>query len=290
MRQAFVDLTTRRLVESPRLALVLADIGEARFQEALAACPERVFNVGIREALAVGAAAGLALEGYQPLVHTYAPFLVERAFEQIKLDLVHQDVSAVLVSIGAAYDASVEGRTHQCPADVALMASLGLHVEVPGHPKEVEASMDRAIRSGRAAYVRLSEQSNLEPLPAPLTVVRRGQRGTVLVLGPLLDPTLRAARALDLGVVYSPTAYPLPEDLPAALGLGPLAVVEPALEGSSLPALAERLGPRAILAVGVGRRELRRYGTPAQHAAAHGLDARGLHARLSGLRDSEGQA
>ena len=80
--------------------------------------------MGIREQLMTGVAGGLALTGLRPFVHSYAPFVIDRAYEQIKLDLGHQDAGAVLVSIGGSYDAAAEGYTHQSPGDVALLDTL----------------------------------------------------------------------------------------------------------------------------------------------------------------------
>jgi transketolase len=109
MRQTFVDTTTALLDEDPRTAVVLADISADAFAPARRRHPDRVLNVGIREQLMTGVAGGLALTGLRPYVHSYAPFVIDRAYEQIKLDLGHQDSGAVLVSIGASYDAAAEG-------------------------------------------------------------------------------------------------------------------------------------------------------------------------------------
>src|SRR5918911_211049 len=110
MRQRFYDVAARALDEDPRVAIVLAEIGASELPR-----HPRVFNVGIREQLMIGVAAGLALEGLRPVVHSYTPFLVERPYEQLKLDLAHQDVGAILVSTGASYDAAHAGRTHEAP-------------------------------------------------------------------------------------------------------------------------------------------------------------------------------
>jgi transketolase len=130
MRARFYRAAADALDRDERVALVLADIGVSELPR-----HPRVFNVGIREQLMIGVAAGLAMEGYRPVAHSYTPFLVERPYEQVKLDLGHQDVGAILVSTGASYDAARAGRTHQAPEDVALLAALpGWTIHVPGHP------------------------------------------------------------------------------------------------------------------------------------------------------------
>src|SRR5689334_25426824 len=125
MRDSFIRTTTALLDDDPRTALVLADISAAAFAPAAARHPDRVLNMGIREQLMVGVAGGLALAGLRPFVHSYATFAVDRAYEQLKLDLGHQGVGAVVVTVGASYDASAAGTTHHSPLDVALLDTLG---------------------------------------------------------------------------------------------------------------------------------------------------------------------
>ena len=289
MRERFTRLTSESLDDDPRLAVVLADIGVDRFEEsgALARHRARVINVGIREQLMVGVAAGLAQEGMRPVVHSYAPFLVERPFEQIKLDLGHQDAGAVLVSIGASFDASQEGRTHQAPGDVALLATVpGFAIHVPGHPDEAEELLRREYARDGRAYVRLSADTNAEPRPVEeLTVVREGPAGAPLILavGPALDPVLEAAADLAVTVAYASTVLPFPGGALRELATGSdIVIVEPYLAGTSAAALADALRdqPRRLLALGVPPLELRRYGTPDEHRRAYGLDADGIRRSL----------
>src|SRR3984885_4221999 len=220
MRERFTAVTTDLLAEQPRLAVVLADISADSFGPAATRHPDRVINVGIREQLLISVAGGLSLTGIRPIAHTFASFLVERPFEQIKLDLNHQgaEAGAVLVSSGASYDYSEYGRTHQSPGDVALLDTLpDWTVHVPGHPDEAERQIRAAARGNGLVYVRLSTEANTVPLdsslldgePGRLTMLRRGSRGTVLAVGPLADAVVDAPLGLDVTVLYAATIRPL---------------------------------------------------------------------------------
>lgn len=285
MRDRFASVATDLLDTNPRLAVVLADITVDSFGGALKRHPDRVINLGIREQLVISVAGGLALAGMRPIAHTFASFLVERPFEQIKLDLNHQGVGAVLVSAGASYDYSHGGRTHQSPGDVALLDTLpGWTVHVPGHPDEAERQLRAAAAADGLVYVRLSTQSTTVPLerePGLLSVLRTGADGTVIAVGPLADSVIEATLELDVTVLYAATVRPFDAaTLRETLRAPAVVLVEPYLAGTSVPAVASALSdiPHRVLGLGVGRDELRRYGEPEEHEAAHGLDPASLRA------------
>ncbi|MFI9749253.1 transketolase family protein [Streptomyces collinus] len=293
MRDRFAPVVSRLLDEDPRVAVVLAAIGTDGFAGAARRHPGRVVDVGIREQLLVGAAAGLALTGLRPVVHTFASFLVERPFEQVKLDLGHQDAGAVLVSAAASFDWPAGGYTHMAPGDVALLDTLDdWTVHVPGHPDEAETLLRHAVAAGDdKVYVRLSVQSNGRALPVDgerFRTVREGRSGVVVAVGPMLDAVLAATEGLDVTVLYATTVRPFDG---AALRWATetagtdVVLVEPYLAGTSTAAANDALAdvPHRVLGLGVGRRELRRYGQLEEHVAAHGLDARSLRERIGGF-------
>ncbi|MDT7469738.1 hypothetical protein RQM57_09575 [Citrobacter portucalensis] len=161
MRQRFAVVMSDLIRENDNIALVLADITAERFTNVLSDFPHRVINVGIREQLMIDIAGGLAMSGMRPFVHTFASFLIERPFEQIKIALNHQNIGAVLVSAGASYDLSVDGRTHQSPADVSLLSTLAdWKIIIPGNAEEAEFALRMAANDIGLFYIRLSTETN----------------------------------------------------------------------------------------------------------------------------------
>jgi transketolase len=285
MRAVFVDTVIESLATDSRVALVTADISSWSFDAVRAMYPDRVINVGIREQAMIGIAGGLALSGHRPVVHTYTPFLVERPFELIKISLGHQDVGAVLVSIGSSYDDLARGRTHQAPGDVALFDTLpGWTVHVPGHEDEVVPLLRDALSGDGRVYVRLSDKVHSEAVPVSngFTVLRRGGAGVVVAVGPVLDQVLAATSTVDATVLYASTIRPFDHaGLHAAVGAAApnVVLVEPYLRGTSAHEVAEALGdvPHRLRSLGVRRdQEVRAYGKTKDHDRLHGLDAASL--------------
>ncbi|MET1076169.1 MAG: transketolase [Umezawaea sp.] len=295
MREEFARTVTEVMATDPRVVVVLAEISRDVFPTT-----DRVINVGIREQAMVGVGGGLALSGLRPVVHTYAPFLVERPFEQIKLDFGHQDVGGVLVSVGASYDDPAWGRTHQAPGDVALFDTLpGWTVHVPGHPDEVAPLVRAALAADNRVYLRLSLRSNARAYPVAegFTAVREGRLGVVIAVGPVLDRVLEATADADVTVLYAATIRPFDAEglrrAVCAADRADVLLVEPYLEGTSAHLVSEALAdvPSRLRSLGVQREaELHAYGTAEDHDSAHDLDVLGISAAVRRMYNHGNQA
>lgn len=280
-RAQFGRTVTDVLDEDLSTMLVFAEISHRYFGDAIRRNPDRVVNVGIREQLLVNVGAGLALTGLRPIVHTFGTFLVERAFEQVKLGFGHQGVGGVLVGGGGSFDASAAGRTHQAPGDVALMDTLpDVSIHAPGTSAETDVVLRRAVAGAGLHYVRVVEQTNSESFAEPgLHVVRRGAGATVIALGPVLDEVLAATADQDVTVLYAHSVRPFDaRTFRHVLSVPDVVLVEPWLAGTSARVVSDALQdvPHRLLSLGTRRAELRHYGTPAEHQRAHGLDAPGI--------------
>ena len=278
------------MAADPRLAVVLADISVGYFEGAAARHPQRVISVGIMEQTAVSLAAGLALEGFVPVVHSIAPFVVERPFEQIKDDFCYQRLGGNFISTGASYDYGTDGMTHYGMGDVPILRTLpGMEIVVPGTAAEFDALFRERYADGAPTYYRLQDQGNATDRPVRfghLEVIRRGSAAVVVAVGPMLDRVLEATEGLDVGVAYCTTVAPFDgatlRTVAMEAGTRSIVLVEPYYEGALVPDVVltfEREAVR-IKAIGVPHCVLSRYGTAADHDRDLGLDAAGIRRRV----------
>ena len=97
MRRRFGHLITELAKKDDKIVLIVGDIGFGIFDEFRKNHPKKFFNLGICEQSIIGVASGMSLEGLKPWVYTITPFLIERPFEQIKLDIDQQRANVNLV-------------------------------------------------------------------------------------------------------------------------------------------------------------------------------------------------
>jgi len=109
MRKRFGEVISKLADENENIIVIVADIGYRVFDDFREKYPERFINMGICEQSIISVASGMALEGLEPWVYTITPFLIERPFEQIKLDIDHQNVNVNLVGYA---DYPTLGPTH----------------------------------------------------------------------------------------------------------------------------------------------------------------------------------
>ncbi|MGH2974355.1 MAG: transketolase family protein [Solirubrobacterales bacterium] len=125
--------------------------------------PERYINVGIAEATAISIAAGLAASGQIPHFATMATFVTFRAAEQIKVDVVGNDLPAKLIGSHGGFAAGHLGSTHHALEDVAVMRSLpNMTVVVAADGARVERLVPALAQVDGPTYLRIGRDETLE--------------------------------------------------------------------------------------------------------------------------------
>lgn len=207
MRTKFATICADIVRTDEKSVILIGDISHYLLRDAQEFAPTRFFNIGICEQSTINVAAGMALEGLRPIVHTIAPFVVERAYEQIKIGLGYQNTDVTIITVGGTYDYADLGCTHHCYADIALMRNIpGMDVFEPGNASEFEQLFKQAWGNGNPKYFRLSNYSHSQNILVQankINIIRESKNNKyVFVTGHLLDDVLQDD---SIGILYVST-------------------------------------------------------------------------------------
>ncbi|ACH38277.1 1-deoxy-D-xylulose-5-phosphate synthase [Citrifermentans bemidjiense Bem] len=268
--------------------------------------PARFFDVGIAEQHAVTFAAGLAAEGFRPVVALYSSFL-QRGFDQLCHDVCLQELPVVF-AIDRAGVVGNDGPTHHGVFDLSYLRQLpGLTVMAPKDENELQHmfftafSLDgpSAVRYPRGGGLGVPMDQILEPLPVGKgELVREGKDGAILAVGTMVHPAQQAAAALaleglDLAVMNVRFVKPLDRDLILSLAATRFLVTaeENVLQGgfgTSILELLEECGVTGVRVIRLGYPDsFVEQGEQAELKAAYGLDAAGI---ARSIREARGQS
>ena len=127
--------------------------------------PDRYFDVGIAEQNTLGVAAGLANEGLNVFVSTFAPFQTMRCLEQIKINLAYMQIPLTFVGLASGVSLGYLGYSHCCIEDLGVLRSLpNIKIISPSDTLETAKAVFAASESKEPIYIRLSGDNASEAI------------------------------------------------------------------------------------------------------------------------------
>jgi 1-deoxy-D-xylulose-5-phosphate synthase len=257
--------------------------------------PDRYFDVAIAEQHAVTFAAGLACEGFKPIVAIYSTFL-QRAYDQLIHDVAVQNLPVVFALDRAGLVGS-DGATHQGSYDLSFLRCIpNMVLMTPADENECRQmlytgttlSSPSAVRYPRGAGPGVPIVADMTAVPVGRAQMRREGRGglAILVFGTLLESARKIAERLDATLVNMRFVKPLDEALVINVAARHRAIVtieENAVMGGAGSAVGEVLAAAGVqvpmLHIGIPDRFIE-HGSRDTCLAAAGLDLAGLSATI----------
>lgn len=290
--QNFIDWSR----DKPEVVVVSADLTNSaevgRWRDTY---PDRFFSMGMAEQNMLGAAGGLAREGYTPWLHTFAVFIYRRAYDQLAMSIAYPNLRVRLVGFLPGIT-TPGGVTHQAIEDVALMrATPNMTVLETGDATEVESVLDVAQAVDGPVYIRMLRGvlPRLFPRSEPMQLDRArilsdGSDVTLFSAGIETEEALRATRALrarGVGVRHLHISTHKPFNDPQILTsiersqTGVVTVENHTVIGGLGSAVAERMAENGVgkRLVRVGLQDTYAHGASRAYLAReYGLDALGI--------------
>jgi transketolase len=205
LRSAYGASLVRLGKKDARVVALEADLGKstqsAMFQ---AEFPDRYFQMGIAEQNMASTAAGFALTGMIPFIHSFAVFATGRDYDQLRNSICIPNLPVRICGSSAGLSDFGDGKTHQGVEDVALMRALpGMTVLCPADAIEVEKMMDCLLDWPGPVYIRINRNDLPFVYPADepysigkVTMLRDGSNAAVFASGVMVSRSLEAAAAL----------------------------------------------------------------------------------------------
>jgi transketolase len=156
MRETFFRTIENLFQYKGDIFVLTADLGFKLFDNIKSKYSDRFYDVGVAEANMIGLSAGLSLCGKNVYCYSIIPFLIMRAYEQIRIDVAYHNLNVKLVGVGGGYTYGLEGITHFGLEDMTLMRSLpNMSVVVPADPLEAQCLANISYEYQGPLYIRL---------------------------------------------------------------------------------------------------------------------------------------
>ncbi|OAN45392.1 transketolase family protein [Magnetospirillum moscoviense] len=238
MRKTCLDMIHRLALTDSRVVYVGSDPSAGTLKQMAKDVPDRFIIEGIAEANLIGMAAGMAMDGLMPFVHTIATFLTRRCYEQVAIDVCLHDLPVRLVGNGGGLVYAPLGPTHTAIDDLALFSALpGMAVVACSDADEMVRLMQASLSWPGPLYIRLgkggdpviSKEENGFAIGRAIPM-RKGSDVLLVSTGVMTGRALAAAEILEAdgigcAVLHAHTVKPFDGEQTVALAQGKRLVV-----------------------------------------------------------------
>jgi transketolase len=206
LRTAYGEALVALGKKHPNIVTLEADLGKSTQSVMFKAeFPERHFEMGIAEQNMASTAAGLALAGKMPFMHSFAVFASGRAYDQLRNSICIPNLDVRICGSSSGLSDYGDGKTHQSIEDMSLMRALpNMTVVCPADSIEVAKMMDCLSDWRGPVYIRINR--NDLPFVYPegesyrigkVTKLRDGSDAAVFACGVMVSKALEAAKTLE---------------------------------------------------------------------------------------------
>jgi len=225
IRDAFFDEVYAIACEDPNVIFLVADMGAFSLNKFKNDLGSQYINVGVAEQNLVSIAAGLALGGKKVFIYTIAPFVTQRCYEQIKIDLCCMQLPVTIIGSGPGITYGSDGPTHHAIQDVAIMRALpGMTIINPSDAVMAAVAARIAHKSHGPIYIRIDKgklpllYDKNENFSNGLASLKKGGDLAIVATGIMVQQAFKVAHELarysiDAGIIDMYRIKPINEEL-----------------------------------------------------------------------------
>tara|TARA_B110000914_G_C15428470_1_gene430153 strand:+ start:117 stop:1046 length:930 start_codon:yes stop_codon:yes gene_type:complete len=195
MRFIFVNELIKFASKNKNAYLVTSDLGYRAFEKFAKIFPQRFLNVGVSENNMIGVAAGMAMTGKKVFVYSILPFVLFRSLEQIRNNILHNNLDIKIIGAGGGFSYNVQGISHNTSEDISITRSLpNLSVYNPGSRFEAKLVVNLMLKNKTPCFVRLGKapdrdfyNKNLRCKNNEGLILTKGKELTIFSTGNILE-------------------------------------------------------------------------------------------------------
>ncbi len=205
MRFVFVEELMKFAKKNKNVYLVTSDLGYRAFEKFAEKYPERFLNVGVSENNMIGVAAGMAMNGKKVFVYSILPFVLFRSLEQIRNNIIHNNLDVKIIGAGGGFSYNIQGISHNTSEDMSISRSLpNLTIYNPGSKIEAKLIFNLMFKSKKPCFAKLGKapELNLNKKNIKINdnafILTSGKDLTIFSTGNILEIVFNAVKKLKL--------------------------------------------------------------------------------------------